>query len=50
MNKNNVIRCRISEEEKKEIFDYCEKNNLNLSVLMRSLLLQKAREDKENNK
>ena len=47
MNKNNVIRCRISEEEKKEIFDYCNENNLKLSVFMRSLLLQKVREEKE---
>ena len=47
MNKNNVIRCRISEEEKKEIFDYCNENNLKLSVFMRNLLLQKVREEKE---
>ena len=47
MNKNNVIRCRISEEEKKEIFNYCNENNLKLSVFMRNLLLQKVREEKE---
>ena len=47
MKKNNLIRCRISEEEKKEIFDYCNENNLKLSVFMRSLLLQKVREEKE---
>ena len=47
MNKNNVIRCRISEEEKKEIFAYCNENNLKLSVFMRNLLLQKVREEKE---
>lgn len=47
MNKNNLIRCRISDEEKKEIFDYCNENNLKLSVFMRNLLLQKVREEKE---
>ena len=47
MNKNNVIRCRISEAEKREIFAYCNENNLKLSVFMRDLLLQKVREEKE---
>ena len=47
MSMNNVIRCRITEEEKKEIFDYCNENNLTLSVFMRSLLLQKVKEEKE---
>ena len=47
MNKNTLIKCRISEEEKKEIFDYCNENNLKLSVFMRNLLLQKVREEKE---
>ena len=47
MSMNNVIRCRITEEEKKEIFDYCNENNLTLSVFMRNLLLQKVREEKE---
>ena len=51
MNMNTVIRCRITEEEKKEIFDYCNENNLKLSVFMRNLLLQKVREEKnEENK
>ena len=47
MKKNSLIRCRVSEEEKKEIFDYCNENNLKLSVFMRNLLLQKVREEKE---
>ena len=47
MSMNNVIRCRITEEEKKEIFEYCNENNLTLSVFMRNLLLQKVREEKE---
>lgn len=46
MDKNNILKCRISDDEKKEIFDYCKKNNLKVSTFIRNLLLQKAREEK----
>ena len=48
MNKNEIIRFRINDREKKEIYEYCDKNNLKVSVFMRNLLLQKVREEKEN--
>ena len=47
MNKNEIIRFRINEGEKREIYDYCNKNNLKVSVFTRNLLLQKVREEKE---
>ena len=51
MNKNEIIRFRINDMEKKEIYEYCKKNNLKVSIFMRNLLLQKVREEKnEENK
>ena len=53
MNKNTILKTRISEEDKQLIFDYCKKNNINnVSNFIRSIILNtiKENENKEENK
>ena len=48
MNKNTILKTRISEEDKQLIFDYCKKNNINnVSNFIRTILLNTIKENKE---
>ena len=51
MNKNTILKTRISEEDKQLIFDYCKKNNINnVSNFIRTILLSKIKADSEEDK
>ena len=48
--KSKKLDMRISEEEKKEINDYCKKNNINRSNFIRCLVLDKIRREQKEDK
>ena len=51
MNKNTILKTRISEEDKQLIFDYCKKYNINnVSNFIRTILLSKIKADSEEDK
>ena len=46
MNKNSILKTRISEKDKQIIFDYCKKNNINnVSNFIRTIILNTIKED-----
>ena len=46
MNKNTILKTRISEKDKQAIFDYCKKNNINnVSNFIRSIILNSIKEN-----
>lgn len=48
MPKDNFFKVRITEEEKQIVREFCEKNGLTISGMMRYLLFKAINEDKEN--
>lgn len=46
--KNKYWKMRVSEQELKEIKDYCEKHSISMSNFIRTLAFDKIREDKED--
>ena len=46
MTKNTILKSRISEKDKKAIFDYCKKNNINnVSNFIRTIILNTIKEN-----